>query len=246
MTKHPVCFIAHRGYSSKYQMNTEEAFLGAIAHGSGGIETDVHFTSDGVLVVNHNREVRYADGTELLIAEHTYEELTEKPLANDHTETEQYLCTFRRYLEICREGKMIAFIEFKGIFPDDRIRAALDMAKEVYDLSMCSLQSFHFDNLLRAHAMYPELGIMYTCGTHDETVDRCLELGFDIDMAYGGIDDETVRQFHARGLKVGLWTANTAEAMEFCLARGVDYIESDVFSGMEITEDGMHVKTEIE
>ena len=43
-----VCFIAHRGYSSKFHPNTEEAFLGAIAHGSGGIETDVHFTADGV------------------------------------------------------------------------------------------------------------------------------------------------------------------------------------------------------
>ena len=44
------CLIAHRGYSSKFHPNTEEAFLGAIAHGSGGIETDVHFTADGVLV----------------------------------------------------------------------------------------------------------------------------------------------------------------------------------------------------
>ena len=61
--KPQICFIAHRGYSSKFHPNTEEAFLGAIAHGSGGSETDVHFTRDGVLVVNHNREVRYEDGT---------------------------------------------------------------------------------------------------------------------------------------------------------------------------------------
>jgi len=240
--KHNVCFIAHRGYSSKFHPNTEEAFLGAIAHGSGGIETDVHFTADGVLVVNHNREVRYFDGSEMLIAEHTYDELTEKPLVNDHTDTKQYLCTFRRYLEICREGNMIAFIEFKGHFPDDRIRAAFEMAREVYDLSMCSLQSFDFDNLVRSHAMYPELGIMYTCRQHDENVDRCLELGFDIDMDYDGIDDDTIRQFHERGLKVGLWTANSVEAMEYCLARGVDYIESDVYCGAEVAEDGLHVK----
>ena len=137
---------------------------------------------------------------------------------------------------------MIAFIEFKGHFPDDRIRAAFEMAKEVYDLSMCSLQSFDFDNLVRAHAMYPTLGIMYTCGKHDENVDRCLELGFDIDMDYDGIEDETIRQFHERGLKVGLWTANSVEAMEYCLSKNVDYIESDVYSGAEIADDGLHVK----
>ena len=42
------CFIAHRGYSGKYQQNTEESFLEAVKHGSGGIETDVRFTKDGV------------------------------------------------------------------------------------------------------------------------------------------------------------------------------------------------------
>ena len=52
---HMICFIAHRGYSGRYQMNTEEAFLKAVAHGSGGIETDVRVTADGVLVVNDCR-----------------------------------------------------------------------------------------------------------------------------------------------------------------------------------------------
>lgn len=227
-------FIAHRGYSGRYQANTEEAFLAALAHGSDGIETDVHFTSDGVLVVNHNAEVTYADGSTLTIADHTFAELTAKPLRNEHTDTTQYLCTFRRYLEICRQGNVIAFIEFKGIFPDDRIHAAFEMAKEVYTLEKCSLQSFQFDNLLRAHQMYPTLGIMYTCGKRDENVEKCLTLGFDIDMDYRGIDGKTVRDFHEKGLQVGLWTANTKEVLDFCLAQNVDYIESDVFAACDI------------
>ncbi|MBQ1956098.1 MAG: glycerophosphodiester phosphodiesterase, partial [Clostridia bacterium] len=58
-----ICFIAHRGYSGRYQMNTDEAFLKAVEHGSGGIETDVRVTADGVLVVNHDDEAKFADGT---------------------------------------------------------------------------------------------------------------------------------------------------------------------------------------
>ena len=73
-----VCFIAHRGYSGKYLQNTEEAFIEAVRHGSGGIETDVRVTKDGVLVVNHNDEAVFEDGTELLVAEATYEELTDR------------------------------------------------------------------------------------------------------------------------------------------------------------------------
>lgn len=228
-----ICYIAHRGYSGKYLENTEEAFCKAVEHGSGGIETDVRVTSDGVLVVCHNETAVFEDGSELEIASHTYGELTAKPLKNSFTDTKLYLCTFRRYLEICRDGNMVCFIEFKGEFSDVLINQAFYMAREVYDLTMCELQSFCFENLIRAHQAFPELKIMLTCGTHDENVDKCLELGFDIDMDLHGIEESTVKQFHERGLKVALWTANTLEALAFCRSLGVDFIESDVFSGRE-------------
>ena len=98
------CFIAHRGFSGKYLQNTEEAFIKAVEHGSGGIETDVRITKDGVLVVNHNETAVFADGSELAVCDATFEELTAKPLLNEFTDTELYVCTFRRYLEICRDG----------------------------------------------------------------------------------------------------------------------------------------------
>ena len=228
-----ICFIAHRGYSSKYLENTEEAFIKAVEHGSGGIETDVRVTADGELVVCHNGSAVFADGSELVIEQSTFAELTAKPLLNKFTDTVIYLCTFKRYLEICRDGNMVCFIEFKGSFTDEMINKAFTMAAEVYTLEMCELQSFNFDNLLRAHKAFPELKIMLTCGEHDENVDKCLEYGFDIDMAYGGIKDETVKMFHEKGLKVALWTANTKEAFDYCISKNVDFIESDVFSGRE-------------
>lgn len=226
-----ICFIAHRGYSGRYQMNTEEAFLKAVEHGSGGIETDVRVTADGILVVNHDDEAKFADGTELDIATSTFAQLSEKPLLNKFTDTELHICTFRRYLEICRDGGMVCFIEFKGVFTDGQIREAFELAREVYDLRMCSLQSFEFDNLIRTHEAFPELQIMLTCGELNADVDRCLESGFDIDMYYGICTPEIVERFRSRGLKVALWTANTREALDTCLSLDVDYIESDFFSG---------------
>lgn len=228
-----VCYIAHRGYSSRYLENTEEAFQKAVEHGSGGIETDVRETLDGVLVVSHDDSAVFEDGSQLEVASHTYAELTAKPLRNPFTGTKLYLCTFRRYLEICREGNMVCFIEFKGEFTDEVIKRAFNMAGEVYDLSMCELQSFHFENLIRAHKAFPELKIMLTCGKHDADVDRCLELGFNIDMDLNGIEERTIQMFHERGLKVGLWTANTPETFAYCRSLGADFIESDVFSGRE-------------
>ena len=224
------CFIAHRGYSGKYLQNTEEAFIKAVEHGSGGIETDVRITKDGVLVVNHNETAVFEDGTELAVSEATYEELSAKPLLNKVTDPKIYICTFRRYLEICRDGNMVCFIEFKGRFPDEKINDAFTLAAEVYDLKMCSLQSFDLDNLIRAHEAFPDLQIMLTCGEPNEDVYKCLELGFDIDMAHSGIYKSLVDRFHKKGLKVGLWTANQPQELELCRLMEVDYIESDIYS----------------
>ena len=45
---------AHRGVSASYPENTMEAFRAAIAMGVDQIETDVHVTKDGELVLVHD------------------------------------------------------------------------------------------------------------------------------------------------------------------------------------------------
>lgn len=226
-----ICMIAHRGHSAVEPDNTEEAFLSAVENGSGGIETDVRVTADGVFVVNHNDEVTFADGSELIVANSTFAQLTEKPLKNDKSDKVVYLCTFRRYLEICRDANMVCFIELKGNFTDEQICDLFTMAGEVYDLKRCELQSFEFDNLIKAHNAFPDLKIMYTYSRGCLDYRRCFEYGFDIDADYKSATREMVKAFHDRGLKVGLWTANDLGALNFCRSLGVDFIESDVYGG---------------
>jgi tubulin gamma len=45
--------IAHRGYKAKFPENTMGAFKGAVEVGAEGLETDVHLTKDGVVVLSH-------------------------------------------------------------------------------------------------------------------------------------------------------------------------------------------------
>ena len=231
LTHRNICMIAHRGHSAKHPGNTEAAFLSAVKNGSGGIETDVRVTADGIFVVNHNDEVTYEDGTQLIVADHTFEELTEKPMKNTLSQEVCYLCTFQRYLEICRDANMICFIELKGEFTDEQIHDLFTMAGEVYDLSMCQLQSFEFDNLIKAHEAFPELKIMYTYGKNCPDYRRCFEYGFDIDADYKVANRTMVEEFHSRGLKVGLWTANTLWALNYCRYLDADFIESDIYGG---------------
>ena len=224
------CMIAHRGYSAKYPANTEPAFVGAAAHRSGGAETDIRMTADDVLVLSHDNEVRYADGSVLTVADHSYDELTAKPLKQDMIDRDVYLCSLRRYLEIMKEHNMICFIELKGVFTQAGQQRVIDTIREVYDISKCIMQSFEFDNLLRMRALWPDLPLMFTYGTESGDYKRCFEHGISIDASYLVLTDQMIADFHQHGLEVGVWTINTAERLEQVRAMDVDYIESDIYS----------------
>ena len=47
--------IAHRGFKAKHPENTMGAFKGAMNAGINAIETDIHVTGDGVVVLSHVR-----------------------------------------------------------------------------------------------------------------------------------------------------------------------------------------------
>ena len=221
--------IAHRGYSGKYPPNTALAFEKAAEYGSAGAETDIRRTKDGVYVTNHDAEVRYADGTELTITEHTLAELTAKPILNRLTDDEVYLCTLRRYLEIMRDNDMVCFVELKGAYTDEQVKEIFDLAAEVYDLKKCILQSFDFDNLLKCRAMFPELPLMFTYGSGESGWERCFDHGISIDADQYVLTDEMLEAFHRHGLDVGVWTVNDADRVEYFKNKGVDWIESDVY-----------------
>jgi len=226
-----VCMIAHKGYSGKYLENTDMAFTKAALNGFGGAETDVRFTKDGVFVCNHNETAKFKDGTEMEIASSTYAELAAQPLFNDKTADDIYLCTFRRYLEICKQHRMICFIELKGEYSDAQIAECLNLAAEVYELSMCILQSFQIDNLVKARGMFPELRFMLTWGKDRGDYSRCFDYGFEIDSSYWSLSPKLIHDFHKRGLKVACWTVNSKRILLCCRLLGVDYIESDYFGG---------------
>ena len=66
---------AHRGDNVNAPENTMEAFELAASESLGWIELDVHQTSDGVIVCNHDSTIQRVSGQNLAIREHTFEEL---------------------------------------------------------------------------------------------------------------------------------------------------------------------------
>ncbi|KAK8162471.1 PLC-like phosphodiesterase [Phyllosticta citrichinensis] len=54
--------IAHRGYKAKFPENSMAAFVGAVEAGAQAIETDVHLSKDGVVVLSHDPSLQRCFG----------------------------------------------------------------------------------------------------------------------------------------------------------------------------------------
>ena len=67
--------LAHRGYSAKYPENTMEAFIKAYEKGFDGVETDVHLTKDGVLVLIHDEKINRTSTGKGYVKDLTIQEL---------------------------------------------------------------------------------------------------------------------------------------------------------------------------
>ena len=149
--KNKIPVAAHRGNSKYYPENTLIAMRSALELNADMIETDVHMTKDGELVLMHDHTVdRTTDGTGL-IKEKTLAEI--KALDAGIKKGEQFkgekVPTLRELLELCKDRKDLLYnIEFKD-FPIDSgdfaYRAAdkiVDMLKEYGILKRCVLNSW--------------------------------------------------------------------------------------------------------
>ncbi|WP_224813903.1 glycerophosphodiester phosphodiesterase [Hasllibacter sp. MH4015] len=74
--EHPIAF-AHRGGSLEAEENTMEAFARAVEMGFTHVETDVHATRDGVVVVHHDDTLERICGDGRAIAEMDWEEVSQ-------------------------------------------------------------------------------------------------------------------------------------------------------------------------
>ncbi|KAG9249003.1 PLC-like phosphodiesterase, partial [Calycina marina] len=80
----PQC-IAHRGYKVAWPENTMGAFKGAVNIGAHAIETDIHLSKDGVVVLSHDATLQRCFGVEDSIIDCDWEYLkTVQTIAEPH------------------------------------------------------------------------------------------------------------------------------------------------------------------
>lgn len=239
--------IAHRGDSRNYPENTLPAFESAVRMGIDVVETDIHLTKDGVLVIWHDPTLeRNTDGSGR-IEDHTLEELRRfdagYTFTQDGGKTFPFrgkgvrICTLAEALEHCPEQRFN--IDLKTKCPeivDEFIR----VIKEHDAVDRVVGASFHLSNLKRLRRLAPDfltsvttaevVPLLFRQKTHTLPKAFKRKIIFQIPMAAGPVKVVTpafVKAMHQRGAVVMVWTINDEETMRKLFEMGVDSVMTD-------------------
>ncbi len=106
---------AHRGASGYAPENTLPAFEKAVELGTDAIECDIHMTSDGYIVVNHNFDIQQTSNGTGFIKELSLKELQEFDFGIQFGEQfkNTRIPTFEEMLDVVKNIKLIN-IEIKS------------------------------------------------------------------------------------------------------------------------------------
>ena len=233
--KRPLLF-AHRGFSGMYPENSPLAFrMAAEKTNADGIESDVHISKDGQLVIFHDASVERTSNGTGFIRDLTYAQLLELDIGawKSPEFAGQHIWTLGQLLDFCREVRMLLNLELKNyeVFYDGLEQRVIDeicargMQEQVF------VSSFNHISMQRFKDLCPEIetGLLYDKPLLDMEHYLLPSNADNMHPRYMLLQyqPELMDLFHSRGMKVNTWTVNDAADMRDMIHRGVDGIISN-------------------
>jgi glycerophosphoryl diester phosphodiesterase len=238
----PIAVAAHRGGSLLWPENSLLAHRNAIGLGVDYLETDVHLSADGELIVLHDptlertttgrgavRDVRAADlaGVRLKAA--------------DGTVTAEPVPTLAQLLELLEPSRVRLLLEIKVDANRQRYpgieEKTLALVKQRGLLDRVVIMAFEAPTILRVRELEPSarttLLVSRTRVERERVAPReavrwakaarATDLGID----FRALDGDVIADSRAAGLRVAAWTVNEETDIRRVLALGVDVLISD-------------------
>ena len=198
--------FGHRGYSDQYSENTMLAFSKAIESGFDGIETDVHKTKDGVLVLCHDEKINRTSDGKGYIKDMTYEELCVYNFGTK--ENPQRISLLKELLELCKGKNVKINLEIKTNkiqYPGIELES-YQMIKEMGMLDQVLFSSFYVDSLYKLRAIDSSLYLGYLFeDDYEKNKQLCLTQKFNVHAREDFLDEDEIALFLKAGLDINTW-----------------------------------------
>jgi len=240
--------LAHRGDSSCFPENTMPAFESAAAMDVDVIETDVHLTTDGEVVIWHDDSLERMTGDSRKICEMEWSEIKVVNAASGFTldggKTYPYQDTPLSPVRLKDVLRRFPHVKFNVDLKDKNKKLAErygEVLAATDGFSRVVTASFHSSVLKHFRKLYPQaltsctpdevlkLLVMYHTGLlklpfrHKMKVLQVPEFSGSIKVLSPGF----IKQLHNKGLQVQVWTVNSKEEMKRFIEMGVDGIFTD-------------------
>lgn len=232
--KRPLLF-AHRGFSGIYPENSPIAFQAALEVCADGIESDVHITKDGKLVVFHDPSVERTSNGKGFIKDLTFDEMLQLDIGawKSPEFAGQRVWDLGQLLDFCREGRLLLNLELKNyeVFYEGLEQMVIDEICKRKMQEQVFISSFNHISMQQFKALCPDIetGLLYDKPLLD--IEHYLQRSNADNMHPRYVllqyQPELVELYHSRGMKVNTWTVNEEAEMRDVLKRDVDCIISN-------------------
>ncbi len=212
-------FIAHRGASAYEPENTIKAFRRALEMGADAIEMDVRITSDGVPVVIHDETLDRVAGANLRVRDLTLSELRKHLVFGSEP-----IPTLTEVLDEFG-GRIPLFIEIKDVEATEKVIQEIASRGLQRDVAIIS---FKPEALAIARNALKDLVTGIITSRRIASAREVIKLGVQAFLPrYDAITPRIVKEMHAHGVRVYVWTVNDPSLAVKLIGYGVDGIATD-------------------
>jgi glycerophosphoryl diester phosphodiesterase len=216
--------IVNRGASSQAPENTLPAFRYAIDMGFWGIYTSVQMTSDGNWVCIHDTTVdRTSNGTGT-VASKTLGTLNGLDFGTWFSTSyrDTRIATVQLFLQTCRAGGVVPYIEIKGgNYTDVQIKGLIDIINSYGFANGAAVTSYNLEYLQKVRLNDKQIALGYMTNTFTQTdVDAAKALGNSF-ISAAGATINTTSMNRAKGMRVETFTINNNSDIRAYIKLGV-------------------------
>ncbi len=241
--------VAHRGDSAHFPENTLEAFRSAHKMGVDVIETDVHLSKDGFLVIWHDDTLDRNTNATGRIEDYTLEELklfdagytftTDGGVTFPFRDKGVELCTLDEALKACPAQRFNVDLKTLG---EPIVDAFIRVLEENQAMGRVLGASFHLLNLKILRKKEPRITtslaslevrrflFLHKTGLLPKKLHRSRQIIFQVPPSQGRITVITpsfVKAMHKRNAIIQVWTINDKAEMIRLFKMGVDSVMTD-------------------
>lgn len=227
-------FIAHRGVQDKYPENTLEGFAGAMDIGYKGIECDVWESSNGDLMVFHDKTTEHMCDVDVPIAE-VNSTNRDQYLITKGVNIEEYgsllIPTLEETLQLMKERDGVIFIhlKYKGGFSEAGLKKVVSLLKDYDMVEQAVVFAANQENLLTLHSYGVKTGLIIHAEELEEVlpyIDWCEEekMNYLYFMDVKQVKKQYIDLCKEKGITVGVYRVKTLGQVLKLMNLDVDFM----------------------